>query len=280
MTYQLLFTLVSLLLTTSLLHAENVLARLNLKKGLTLTYRTEQTTKVQQVIGDNTTSTKNEMTLTKEWKVTDVNKDGIAKLEMSLTSLRLRTTLPSGETLLFDSNNLKKSDEQLRPQLEKYVGVPLAVLDLNSMGKVILVKQAKNSPGHQFERDLPFVIELPLAALQVGSKWIRKYPVTLNPPLGTGEQYETTQKYTCKAIENQKATITFNTIIKDLPKAKLDQIPLFQSQPEGEVLFDLKNGRMLKANHHVLKTLKDHQGTGSSYQFESTYNEQLLSAKE
>jgi hypothetical protein len=53
-----------------------------------------------------------------------------------------------------------------------------------------------------------------------------------------------------------------------------DQTPLLQSQPEGEVVFDVQNGRVQSVNLRVDKELKNHQGEGSSYHVQSTYIEQ------
>ena len=56
--------------------------------------------------------------------------------------------------------------------------------------------------------------------------------------------------------------------------AQADQEPLLQWQPEGEVVFDLQRGRLHSARLTINKELKNHQGEGSSYKFQSTYVEQ------
>ncbi len=62
------------------------------------------------------------------------------------------------------------------------------------------------------------------------------------------------------------------------PEALADQTALFQTQPEGEVVFDPQAGLMHSANLHIDKEVKGQQGEGSSYHFRSIYKEQYLGA--
>ncbi len=61
-----------------------------------------------------------------------------------------------------------------------------------------------------------------------------------------------------------------------MPESLLDRVPLLQLQPEGEVVFDFKEGRLSRASLHIEKELKGHQGEGSSYRFQSTYTEEFI----
>jgi hypothetical protein len=101
----------------------------------------------------------------------------------------------------------------------------------------------------------------------------------LAPPQGTGEKFSATQKYTCKSVTADAATVNMTTSIKDLPEALLDQIPLMQLQPQGEIVFDLKKGLMRSARLAIEKELKGHQGEGSSYRFQSVYTEEYAGDK-
>ena len=55
--------------------------------------------------------------------------------------------------------------------------------------------------------------------------------------------------------------------------------PLLQMQPEGQVIFDTKEGRLRQATLRIEKELKGHQGEGSSYHFQSTYTEEYVGDK-
>src|SRR5207244_10606782 len=108
---------------------------------------------------------------------------------------------PSGEVLLFDSNYTDKSTPQLRQQMSRYLGQTLAVLRVDSQGKVLEVKESKFGPPTRFESEPPFVGVLPLEGPTTGQTWERAYQITLAPPLGTGEKFPAVQKYTCRNLD-------------------------------------------------------------------------------
>src|SRR5262249_24255256 len=93
---------------------------------------------------------------------------------------------------------------------------------------------------------------------------------TLSPPLGTGEKYDAVQRYSlAQGGEAGTAVVRAETEVKSPPKVAADGIPLWQLLPEGELVYELKAGRLLKATLKTDKELKDHQGRGSSYGFQS-----------
>jgi hypothetical protein len=246
------------------------------RQGQTLTYRVDQTTSASDLVEGQKTETSSKMTTIKRWQVLAVDATGVATLQLSVVSLRFEVKTPKDTTLIFDSTQPDQSDPQLREQLAKYVGSPLTVLRVDGMGRVVEVKESKQAPASRFESELPFVIQLPAAELQPGSTWQRAYQVTLEPPHGTGDKFEAVQKYACQKIDGASVTISVATAIKNLPSNQLDQVPLLEMQPEGEVVFDAATGRLHSAHLHIDKELKGLQGEGSSYRFQSTYTEQLI----
>jgi hypothetical protein len=247
--------------------------------GQVLTYRAEQTTTIEETVGAGKVQVRDRLTLTKRWQVLAVDPAGVATLQLSLASLRKEMTTPGGDVLFFDSDNLDKSDAQLREQLKQYVGTPLAVLRVDGKGRVVEVKESKFGPASKFEAELPFRITLPDAVPQVGQAWDRPYKITVDPPQGTGEQYDAVQRYVCKTVNGTTATFGVSAALKTLPPAVAEQAPLLQNQPEGEAVFDVQNGRLQSVSLRVDKELKGHQGEGSSYHFQSTYAEQYVDGK-
>jgi hypothetical protein len=249
------------------------------QEGQVLTYRVQHVTFASEVTGGGSSETATKLILTKRWQVLGVDRAGVAKLQLSLDALLLETTTPNRDALLFDSAYPEKSDPHLREQLARFVGQPLAVLRVDGQGKVVQIVESKNGPASRFESELPFVIALPPEGREPGQSWERAYRITLEPPQGTGERYEAAQRYTCKLVADGKALIALTTVLKTLPDSLLDRVPLLQMQPEGEVLFDTKEGRLSRAHLHIEKELKGHQGEGSSYRFRSTYTEEFVGNK-
>jgi hypothetical protein len=244
-----------------------------------LTYRVEHTTSATEVVGKDKNESKTKLNLTKNWQVLEVDASGVATLQLSLSAMRLETTTPGGGTLLFDSDDAQKSDPELRKELGKFMGQVLAVLRLDSQGKVVEVKESKNGPASRFESELPFVLQLPATGPSADQNWERAYKITLEPPQGTGEKYDAVQNCVCKSVDASTVTIALTTMVKNMPENVLDQVPLLQMQPTGEVVFDLHNGRLRKATLHIEKELKGHQGDGSSYRFQSDYTEEFVEGK-
>jgi hypothetical protein len=249
------------------------------KPGQVLTYRIDQTTEASEVVGDKKVDTKTKLQLLKCWQVKSVDTTGVATLHLSLKALRLENTRPDGEVMLFDSAQSDKSNPALSKELSSFVGPDLAVLRIDARGKLLDVKESKFGPASRFQSELPLLLTLPDPALKEGLSWDRAYQITLEPPQGTGEKYDATQHYRCKALANGLATISLTTSIKGLPESLVDQVPLLQSQPEGEVVFDTKAGLLRSARLVIDKELKDHQGAGSNYHFRSVFSAEYVPAR-
>jgi hypothetical protein len=245
--------------------------RFHWQPGQVLTYRVEQTTAAAEMVEGKKSETTSKLNNIKRWQVLAVDPAGVATLQLSMTALRLETTTPSGDVLGFDSADPQKSNPQLRDQLAKYVGAPLAVLRVDGQGKVLEVKECKFGAASRFESEPPFVLTLSPGGQ---GSWERAYQITLEPPQGTGEKYAAVQQYVAAAPQGAAVTIGLKTVLKSQPEAVGDQAPLLQMQPEGEIVFNWQKGIVESIRLHVDRELKGHQGEGSSYHFQSTYTEQ------
>jgi hypothetical protein len=259
------------LIVTATASAQTADWRFRWQQGQTLYYRVQHTTAVAEVVGGNKVETKSKINLVRGWKVVAVDVDGTATLEMSISALRNEQTRPNGEVLLFDSRDLDKSTPALREQLSKMIGQTLVVLRIDTLGRVVEVKQGQAS---RFEAEPPFGMTLPGTAMGVGQSWERKYNVVLDPPLGTGEKHAAAQSCRCAKLDGGLATLTLTTALAKIPENKADQLPLLQKLPQGEVIFDIQHGRMHALRLTIEREVQGHQGEGSSYRFQSTYTEQ------
>jgi hypothetical protein len=268
--------LLAVLATTSLASAQA--PRFRWQTGQVLVYRSEHATLVAYVMGDSKSEIRTRVQSTKRWQVLDVDAAGTATLQLSLPSLVYETTTPDGETLTFDSANPDKSPEKMRKDFLPFVGQPLVVLRIDTQGKVIEVKKANAVFGSvaKFENEPPFKVLLPVGEMKAGQSWERTYQITLEPPQGTGEKYPAVQRFACKGIADNLATVALTTDVKAMPAAPDDQVPLWQMQPEGEIVFDVQAGRLHKATLHIDKEAKGTQGEDSSTHFQSVYTEQYI----
>ena len=249
--------------------------RFRWQAGQVLVYRTEHHTVASYTVGENKDETKTRVLSLKRWQVMGVDAVGVATLQMSLQALFFETTPLSGAPLVFDSAHLDQSTPELRKQYENMIGQPLVTVRIDGQGKVIEVKEAR--PGYsaaKYESDPAFKVVLPADPLQMGLSWDRSYQIVLEPPLGTGdEKYPAVQHYGCQNVAGNLATVRFTTELKGAPAAQEDQVPLWQMQPEGEIVFDLEAGRLQKATLRIDKEAKIENG---NTHFQSIYTEQYI----
>jgi hypothetical protein len=245
-------------------------------KGQVLTYQSEHKTHVEEVVEGAKTVSASKLNVVKRWQVADVDAQGGATLHLTLVALRNEQTRPSGEVLLFDSADPDKSTPALKEQMTKFIGQTMAVLRIDSQGRILEVK--RGSASH-YDAEPPFAVVFPAAAAKEGQVWLRPYTVTLDPPYGTGEKFEASQKYQCTKIAGGKASLTVANQFKALPDAVQDQVPLVQKLYEGQITFDLNAGRLEAAQLNIDRTLMNHHGAGSSYHFQSWFTERLQDVK-
>jgi hypothetical protein len=264
-------TLLMALIVTGTASAQTVDWRFHWQQGQTLYYRIEHTTCVAEVVGGSKVETRSKLNVMRCWKVTAVDSAGVATVEMSICAMRNEQTRPNGEVMLFDSREPDKSTPILREQLSKVINQTLAVLRVDGLGRVV---EVKNGPANRFEAELPFAIVLPTTPVAMGQSWERQYAIVLDPPLGTGEKYQSVQKYLCSKVDGGLATLALTTTVVKMPENKMEQLPLFQKMPQGEVVFDLQHGRLHTYRVSIDREVQGHQGEGSTYRFQSTYTEQ------
>jgi hypothetical protein len=251
----------------------------NWKKGQVLVYKVEQITTSTDEVAEAKEETKTKLNLTKHWQVVDVDSEGVATMELSLSSMRNETTTPKGDVLLFDSANLDKTPEELRKVVEGFLNKTLAIIRIDRSGRVVEVKQAKQGGANTYEANPPFVAVVPQQPVQAGQFWDRDYNITLDPPKGTGEKFPAVQRYTCKQSTPTSVVLQIVTTLKKEPEAVADRVPLLQSLPEGEVDFDPQSGIMRSAHMKIDREVKGHQGEGSVYRLQSTYKEEYAGDK-
>jgi hypothetical protein len=268
-------SLLGLLIVAAPLSAQSA-ARWKWQQGQVLTYRVEQSTTAADVVNNAKVETSNQLLLTKRWQVTAVDPSGVATVQLSLLGLKIETTSPVGEVIRFDSADPEKSTPQLREQMGRFVGKTLAVLRVDSLGRVVEVKESSFGPASRFESELPFVGVLPPTTPRESQTWERSYNITVEPPQGTGEKFPAVQHYVCKGIGDNVLTVKLTTELKSLPAAPGDRVPLLQKQPEGEFIFDMQAGRLHSATLRIDKVLQGHQGEGSTHRFLSTYKEEYV----
>ncbi len=244
--------------------------------GLTLSYKVAQATKAIEVTGNGSSETKTKLNLIKQWRSPGCGRCrnrhfdsyGYLHAHGDIATLGRNTHLRFGRPHGWRCR-VASSDGQICRSNDCRSA-------LDDRGKVVEVKESKFGPPSRFDAELPFQMVLPGEPAREGVAWNRTYSLKLDPPHGAGETYECVQAFRCKQVTPTSVLVSCQTTIPKLPENAQDQVPLLQNQTQGEVVFDVENGRLDAAVIQVNKELKDHQGKDSSYKFQSVYRESYL----
>lgn len=212
------------------------------------------------------------LALSKRWDVVSVDGQGVATLHLTVPAIRMEIIAGDSDPIIYDSTRPTESDADLAKEMTKFVNGVLAEIRVDARGQLVEVKSSSFGPASRMEADLPFKVIWP-ETMPTGP-WDRSFQIKLEPPHGAGESYDAIQKYTPKGQAESIATIGVTTELKEQPTVD-EQIPLLPMLVEGEVFFDVANGRYQGAKLRVSKKLSAHRGEGSQYHYESSYVESL-----
>jgi hypothetical protein len=240
----------------------------------TLTYKVVQITTVQETTIDEktekpvTTESKTNLSLVRKWSVKNVDAGGVATLDMAITAMRTDIHPPGGMVVTRDSANPEHAKD-----MAEFLNKPIVTVRVDSQGRLIEVKEAKNGSAARLQAELPFRLTLPDAGPTVGQSWDRAFSLKLDPPQGTGESHDFVQKYTCKGAKDGLTAVGVETALKAPPKATGEQVPLVPMLWTGDVYFHAATGRYYAARLSAKAELTNHLGDGSKFVYQSTYGE-------
>ena len=251
--------------------------RFKWEAGKVLTYRVIQQTVVTETTIDEKTNkpstgeARTNLTLVRKWTVKDVDKTGVATLEMSITEMKNEFRQPDGTVSGVDSS--KPEDAKA---MAAFLHQPIVTVRMDAQGKLVEVKEAKGGAAGRLPAELPFRLVLPDAAPGANAVWDRQFAVKLDPPHGTGESYDFVQKYVSKGQKDGLFTVGVETALKAAPKTVGEQVPLVPMLWTGDVYFNTVAGKYHAARLKAKAELANHQGEGTKFVYESNYAEDAV----
>ncbi len=251
--------------------------RFKWEPGKVHTYRVVQNTVVQETTLDEKTNkpatgeAKTSLTLVRKWTVGEVDKLGVATLEMSITEMKSEFRQSDGAVTITDSS--KPEDAKA---MAAFLNKPIVTVRMDARGQLVEVKEAKVGTAARLHAELPFRLVLPDAAPEANKTWDRPFAVKLDPPNGTGESYDFVQKYTSKGEKDGLLIVGVETALKAPPKAVSEQVPLVPMLWTGDVYFNVAAGKYHASRLKAKAELVNHQGEGTKFVYESTYSEDAI----
>lgn len=265
------------LLLVSAASAQPAAPRFKWEAGKVHTYRVVQQTAVTETTLDEKTNkpvtgtAQTSLTLVRKWTVKEVDKLGVATLEMSITEMKNEFRQPDGSVSVTDS--AKPEDAKA---MAEYLNKPIVTVRIDGRGNLVEVKEAKGGAAARLSAELPFRVVLPDALPEAGKGWERPFAVKLDPPHGTGESYDFVQKYTSKGAKDGYLIVGVETTLKAPPKGVSEQVPLVPMLWTGDVYFNTAAGKYQASRLKAKSELANHQGEGTKFVYESTYAEDSL----
>ena len=251
--------------------------RFQWQAGQTLSYKVSQTTTVDELTLDEKAKkptpvkTVTSLTSTKKWAVTDVDKAGTATLQLSVGAMKQEVTQTVGDAKpnarVIDS--AKPDDAKDMPFLNK----PILTVKVDTQGRLTDAKADNKLAADRVQVELPFRLILPDLVPTKDVTWSRPVAIKLPPPLGTGESFDATQRFTFRGMKDDFAVVGLNTTLKEPPTDPAVMPPLVPLLWEGDLFFDTKAGRYHGAKLSVKKEVANHQGEGTKFSYASEYTE-------
>lgn len=256
--------------------------RFKWQAGQALTYAAQQTTTVAETTRDDSTGgptvalTVTKLAVTRRWDVAAVDPAGVATVRMTVLGMKQEIVRPGPKDKdgkpTVDRLVLDSATEEGREAMAAFLGKPIVTARVDARGQ-LLDATAEGGSADRLRAELPFRLVLPEGRPSVGTTWDRAFDIKLNPPHGTGEAYPATQTYTLKGEKDGFLVVGVGTALKPPPKDPGELPPLVPLLWEGDVYFQPATGRYAGARLSVKREVKNHQGEGTKFEYESKYEE-------
>lgn len=249
------------------------LLRYRFKPGETLRWEVEHRAQIRTTIQGTTQTAETVSTSVKVWKVDSVDADGQAKFTYSVESVDMRQKYDGRQELHYNSD-VDKEPPPGFGDAAKAVGVPLATVTLDALGKTLHREEILQQPTPASDMLTP---PLPSDAVAIGESWTIPADIKVSLRSGEVKKIKARQHYALESVEGDVATIRFETQIlspvRDNPEIEAQ---IAQSKSVGQIRFSLAEGRILSQQSDVDERVNGFQGEASSMHCVTRFSEKLL----
>jgi hypothetical protein len=270
------------LVAASLAHAESekYLLRYKFTPNETIRWQIEHRSMVRATVSGTTQSTETLSNSVNVWRVAKVKPDGAATFEQSVQWVDMRQTLTGRSEVHFDSRSGEKPPHGFE-DAAKSVGVPLATITIDSLGKVVS-KKSRRSGGQQADGGLAaqkqgwITVPLPEKAVAVGETWSLPQEIELPLPSGTIKKIKSVQRFVLEEVKTGVALIRVSTEVLTPISDPAIESQLVEREAAGTVRFDIDAGRIIGQQMDIDKQVIGFRGGASSLHYVNRFSERLL----
>ncbi|MEZ5941078.1 MAG: DUF6263 family protein [Planctomycetaceae bacterium] len=217
----------------------------------------------------------------KQYRVTKVNADGSAVLEVMFESVKL-TMRSGGKTQEFDTEAAGNANDPVFATLQAIVGKPHVQVTAATNGQLSDVKplvEGAGQPDEISKNALDAFITLPGEPIAVGTAWREDFnvPVKVNERLSKSVKLQ--RRFYFQSLEDGKATITFETKILSPITDPDEEIQLIQRPTRGRIVLDMNRGIVVEKTVSLDNAVTGFGGIASSMTLKKLHQEVLLDAR-
>lgn len=247
------------------------LLRYKFSPGEIIRWQVEHRAQVRTTVSGTTQTAETYSGSVKVWQVSQVSPQGEATFVHSVESIDMRQKLTGRQEVSYNS----QTDAATPPGFEaaaKSVGVPLSLIVLDTRGTIVRREQKQAQPNSQAQITLP----LPEQAVAAGDQWDQPSDIELPQKDGSVKKIKTRQRFTLNSVENGVATIHIETQVLTPVHDPAIEAQLIQHETEGNVRFDIEQGRVIGQQTDLDRHVVGFQGDASSLHYVTRFVEKLL----
>jgi len=247
------------------------LLRYKFSPGEIIRWQVEHRAQVRTTVSGTTQTAETYSGSVKVWQVSQVSPQGETTFVHSVESIDMRQKLTGRQEVSYNS----QTDAAAPPGFEaaaKSVGVPLSLIVLDTRGTIVRREQKQAQPNSQAQITLP----LPEQAVATGDQWDQPSDIELPQKDGSVKKIKTRQRFTLNSVENGVATIHIETQVLTPVHDPAIEAQLIQHETEGNVRFDIEQGRVIGQQTDLDRHVVGFQGDASSLHYVTRFVEKLL----
>lgn len=247
------------------------LLRYSLKSGETITSEVTHLVKTNTKISDVSESSQSRTFSVKTWKVIDIDQSGNITFSHQIESVDMYQQVGDGEELRYDS---EKDDEPnaVFQNVADSIGKPLDTITISPTGKVI------NREGEGAKSNLgmgDIAIPLPDAPIAIGDSWETPREVRVRRTDGTPKTIKVRELYTLEKVKTGVAVISIRSEpLTPMTEPEVESQAL-QQMSNGEIRFDLDEGRLISKELIWEKSVVGFSGPGSVMNYSARFTEEV-----
>ena len=247
--------------------------RYKFKVGEVVRTRVEHLVTVETKIQGVSETAQTRSVSTKSWKIVHVDEQGNIQFIHQVDDVEMWQKVTDRPEVRFDSRSDKDVPPEYRMVAES-VGEPLAKITMTPYGEITDRENTRpNVPLSIADLTVP----LPGKPIRLGERWTvsTKVPVRKSAadPI---KNVKTRQVYTLEQVKTGVATISVKTQLLTPVDDAAIKSKLVQRMQNGEIRFDIDNGRLLSKQMDLDETVQNFHGADSIMQYLARFTETLV----